>query len=387
VKLTDEAELRRRLHQELDLAELPPAPVDAVFRRYRVARARRLAAITSGVAVVAAALGVLAVHGPGPAKVPAGRPQPSTTLNQPNRADSGGVFASGTINGAKWWLAAVNLADPGYRCLPAVVLDGHSGDLLQPGFLPGLALGNIAFLAVNPGRPGIGFAFLQLRPGVTGLIADLGDGTRLGLRPIAVTVCGQRFRLAGFGYPRQGVTEITARSAQGRQIGYAPLAGIFNPDSPFQYGSWINVPGGVAGPIASGYIGSGRIGGTSWRMLVTLGPDGECFSAQVGPTGGLGAASVCVPVDVPPLGVSLVPLPFASPTGVLIWYPGAVNARTAYLLARLSNGTATRLAPAVVGGRKYAVVGVGAGVKLTRLTLYDASGRVLAEVTSIPQAQ
>ena len=84
-----------------------------------------------GVAVIAAAVGVLAVS-------------PGTTLHAPNGPAGGGVFASGTANGRVWRLAAVNLADPGYRCLPGVVVTGQNSDLLRPGFLPGLPLGNVA---------------------------------------------------------------------------------------------------------------------------------------------------------------------------------------------------------------------------------------------------
>src|SRR5450755_979296 len=108
VKLTDEAALRRRLHEELDLAEIAPVPVDAVFRRYRAVRVRRLAAITSGVAVIAAVLGVLAVRAlPGLSS----RARPGTTFKAPDRSARRGVFASGTTNGRRWRLAAVNLAD------------------------------------------------------------------------------------------------------------------------------------------------------------------------------------------------------------------------------------------------------------------------------------
>ena len=365
MKLPDEAALRRRLHEKIDLAEISPAPVEAVFRRRRAVRARRLALITSGVAVIAAAVGVLAVSTGG-------------TLHAPNGTAGGGVFASGTANGrAAWRLAAANLADPGYRCLPGVVVNGQNGDLLQPGFLPGLTLGNVAFWAPYPGRPAAGFAFLHLRPGVSRVIADLGDGTRLGLRPVTLTVCGQQFRLAGFRYPRQGVTRITARSAQGRQITYTPLSDIFNPASPLQAGTWFNDQA-ATGNVASGQIGSGSIGGTSWRMKVTLGPDGECFGSDT--------PSVCAPVGAPSKGASLAPIPFPMPPGAVIWiwYPGTVNARTAYLQAHLSNGTTRRLVPAVVGGRKYFVLAAAKGVKLTRLTLYDTHRHVLADITSFP---
>ena len=122
------------------------------------------------------------------------------------------------MNGMRWRLAAVNLADPGYRCLPGVVLDRQHGDLLQPGYGTGLAIGNAAFF--SPRKPGIGSGFLYLRPGVSEMTANLGDGARLLLRPVTVTVCGQHFRLAGYEYPPQGVTQITARSALGRPIGY-----------------------------------------------------------------------------------------------------------------------------------------------------------------------
>jgi hypothetical protein len=387
MKPTDETALRRRLHEEIDLAEVGPAPVDAVFRRHRTVRARQLVALTSGVAVVAAAVGLLAVRGPaGAPPRPSGRPSLGGTLNEPNPPTRGGVFAAGAAHGRAWRLAAVNLADPGYRCLPGVVLNGQNGDLLQPGFLPGLALGNAAFLAVTPGRPGIGFAFLQLRPGVSEVTADFGDGTRLGLRPVTVTVCGQQFRLAGFEYPRQGVTRITARSAQGRPIGYTPLADYFNPASSLQDGTWFNLQGAI-GNVASGEIGSGSIGSKSWRMQVTLGPDGECFTSQIGPAGWGFAASICAPVGASPKGASLTPLPYALPAGTLVWYPGTVNARTAYLRAHLSNGRTIPLVPAVVGGRKYIVVGVAEGVRLTGLTLYDTHGHVLADVTSLPRVK
>ena len=382
MKLTDEAALRRRLHEEIDLAEISPAPVEAVFRRCRGVRARRLAVITAGGAVIAAAVGVLAVRAPGwPGGAPpgpSGRPSPGTTLHRPNGTAGGGVFASGTAHGRVWRLAAVNLADPGYRCLPGVVLNGQNGDLLQPRFLPGLTLGYAAFLPVYPGRPGIGFAFLQLRPGVSRVTADLGDGTRLGLRPVTVTVCGQQFRLTGFRYPRQGVTRITARSAQGRQIGYTPSADIFNPASPLQDGTWVNDQGATVN-VVSGEIGSGTIGGTSWGMQVTLGPNGECFDS----TGAVGGTSICMTVSAAPKGASLN-LPFAMPVGAVILYPGTVNARTAYLLAHLSNGTTRRLVPAVVGGRKYFVLAVADRVKPTRLTLYDTHRHVLTDITSFP---
>ena len=209
---------------------------------------------------------------------------------------------------------------------------------------------------------------------MTRVTAELGDGTRRGLRPVTVTVCGQQFRLVGFRYPRQGVTRITARSAQGRQIAYTPLSDIFNPASNLQAGTWVNDQA-ATGNVASGDIGSGSIGGTSWRMQVTLGPGGKCFDEAMGGT------SICTTVGAPPKGASLT---FAMPVGAVILYTGTVNARAAYLQAHLSNGATRRLAPAVVGGRKYFALAVAEGVKLTRLTLYDTHRHVLADITSFP---
>jgi len=377
VKLADEAALRRWLHEEADRAEVGPAPVEAVVRRCRTARIRRLAVLGAGAAVLAAAVTVLVVRAPGG---PTGRPP---GLTSPPRSV---VFAAGTANGKRWQLAAVNLADVRPWCLPGVAVNGQSGDLLQSGFLPGMALGNAAFLAVEPGRPAAGFAFLRLRPGVTDVTADLGDGTRLALRPVTVSVCGQRFRLAGFRWPRQGVTTITARSPQGHRIGYTPPVAIFTPDSPFQDGSWVNVQG-EAGNAAGGVIGSGRIGGTPWRMDVTLGPEGECFTARNGSAGDVGSASICAPVSVPPRGAALTAVPYARPSGALVWFMGTVNGRTAYLRAHLSDGRVTRIVPTTLGGRKYIAVGARDGVRLTRLTLYGAGGQVLAEVTSLPRSK
>jgi len=369
VKLPEEAALRRRLHEEVDLAEISPAPVEAVFRRRRAVWARRLALISCGVAVIAAAVGVLAVRAPG------------RTPHAPTGPAGGGVFASGTANGRVWRLAAADLADAGYRCLPGVVVNGQNGDLLQRGFLPGLVLGGAAFWAPYPGRPAAGFAFVHLRPGVSRVTAHLGDGTRLRLPPVTLTVCGQRFRLAGFRYPRQGVTQITARSAQGRPLGYTPLADYFNPASPLQDGTWMNDQGAV-GNVASGQIGSGSIGGAPWGMQVTLGPNGECFYSQAG-------ASLCTTVGVPSKGASLTPIPFGVSGGAVIWiwYPGTVDARTTHLLAHLSNGTTRRMAPAVVGGRKYFVLAVAKGARPTRLTLYDTHRHVLADITSFPRVK
>ncbi len=369
MKQAEEAALRRQLHAEIDVADPGPAPVEAVFRRSRALKVRRMVAAAAGVAVIAAAAGVVATAGQHAPSVP---------------ARGGGVFASGVASGKPWQLAAVNLANPGYRCLPGVLLDGRTGDLLQRGFMPGFGLGSIAFLALNSGRPGVGFAFLQLRPGVRDVRAILGDGTRLRLHPVTVTLCDQRFRLAGFEYPRQGVKRMVARSADGRTLRYAPMADYFDPASPFQTGTWINVEA-ATGDAASGEIGSGRVRGMPWHMRVTLGPAGECYTSSTGPASQRGSASVCGPVGPVPVRPSLIVLPYATPTSVLFWYAGTVSAQTAQARAQLSDGRTITVIPVVVGGRTYIALGTRDQVRLTRLVLYDSQRRVLATVTSFPK--
>jgi hypothetical protein len=372
----DEAILTRRLHDELDLPDIGPAPVQDVLRRSRRAVRRRLTGAGCVAAGLAVAASVLAVRG---GTTPRGT---GPGISAPHAW----VFASGSIGGRTWRLAVVNLADPGRACLPGVMLNSANGDLLQPGFLPGLALGSVAFLEPTPGRPAPGWAFVLLRPGVRDIAAVLRDGTTISARPVTVRACGQQFRLAGLAYPAGGVLRLTARSALGRPIGYVPDADIFNPASPLQDGQWFNVgPGALAKPV-SGLIGSGRTGGTAWRAWVSLGSNGECFAIGIGGSGpNPGSAEVCGTIGEPPAGASLTPLPYGTARRTLVWYYGLVNPRTAYAIARLSDGVALRLSPAIVDGRSYLVLGTRAQVKLVRLTLYDARGHVLATVRWPPR--
>jgi hypothetical protein len=146
VKLTDEETLRRRLHAEADQAEVGPAPVEAVFRRYRAARTRRLSALGAGTAVLAAAVAVLVIRTSGR---PAGRPP---GLSAP---PGSGVFAAGTANGKRWQLSAVNWRTPVTGACPGSSSTAER-DPLQPGFLPGLPLGNAGSRRSAPDaqRPG-----------------------------------------------------------------------------------------------------------------------------------------------------------------------------------------------------------------------------------------
>lgn len=375
MNLADEAALTRRLHQELDLAEVGPVPADAVFRRSRVAARRRLAGIAAAALALAAAAGLLAVRsGAGH-----GGPPGPHTIGPRHGSHASGVFASGSLDGHRWRLAVANLADPGW-CLPGVVLNSANGDLLQPGFIPNFALGNVGFLEPTPGNPGPGWAFVRLRPGVHDVAAIMPGGGRLPLRVVTVAACGQRFRLAGFGYPR-AVLRITARSAQGKPTGYAPPPDLFNPASNLQDGQWFNIEGATI-PGASGIVGAGRIRGVAWQLRVTLGPDGECFDVEIPP--GSRSASICGTIAEPPRVATLMPVPYGyGPRRMLIWYPGVVNPRTSYAIARLCGGATRRLVPVIIGGRTYLALGTDRRATLVKLTLYDSHGRALGSASAV----
>lgn len=400
---TEKQVLRQVLREETSQIENGPAPVDAILRRGRAIRARRRGAAVSCVAVLAVAVtvtaGMQAFGTPGkPAPValpghPAGH---AVTLNAADPRAPGGVFASGTADGAPWRLAVRNIAGPGPWCLPAVMLNGHDGDVLfyQPGLTP--LISNTAFLT-NPGstdsggQPGAGYAFAEVGSGVTRLAVTLRDGARLIVRPVAVRLCGQRFHLAGFGYPAAGVARVAAYLGNRATLSYHPPATLFGPraSAPGAFadpGLWYNTKPG--GGTASGPIGSGQAGGTTWRLSMSLGSGGQCYTGSAGRRGSHGRAEECLPVQAPPAGVALswVPLPPTAAAG-LTGYAGLVSPRTGYVIARLSDGTARKLTPVDMGGRKYFGLAAGHGATLVRVTMYDAARRAFASTTAIPPAQ
>ncbi|HET9972396.1 MAG TPA: hypothetical protein VFQ68_29460 [Streptosporangiaceae bacterium] len=83
-------------------------------------------------------------------------------------AGPGGVFAGGTAGGHAWRLAVENIADPGYRCLPAITVNGPDANLVQPNPR------NYAAVALGPAAPGLGFAYVQLPADVTGIVLVAG---------------------------------------------------------------------------------------------------------------------------------------------------------------------------------------------------------------------
>jgi hypothetical protein len=376
VNATDEQVLSHHLHDDIDGMEFRGAPVRAVMRRGRAIRLRRRLAVATGAAALAAAGVIVATQvGAAPARqAPAGPLAPAVTMTSPDPRAPGGVFASGMAAGAPWQLAVANVAGQG-RCLAAVMLNGRRGDLLQPPAQVASAIGNAAVLAGYTS-----YAFVQLQPRVTSLIAHTQNGRQFAVQPVNVPVCGRTFRLAGFAFGAAAVTRIAPAyagapgpAAASYRLGPAPSPGTSER-------TWHNSL--MQAASRSGIIGSGSAAGRRWRVTLTLSAAGECYSSSALRADSATRSTVCGPIELPPSGARLHQVLLAR--GTLTGYAGLVSGRTAVVIARRSGGVTTRVVPEVVAGRKYVAFAAGPGGTLSHVTLRGASGRILASLALGP---
>ena len=370
----DDQRLRQRLREEFGALEISPAPVLRVTGRGRGIRARRRA-LTAGALVVVVAGGAVTAHVAGGRT--AGRPPVS--MSAPNPAAPGGVFASGTTDGKRWRLAVRNVAaDPGTPwCLPAVMLNGHFGAIVGGASTGAFPILNGGVLTDPPGWPGAGFGFQVWSAGVTRLAFRPPGVGLLAQHPVAVTACGQRFLMSGYSFARAGVLHFTAYTRHGHSSSHFPLPDPARPWPPGQLRGLWSVGDSVPG--TSGVIGSGTVGGGSWRIKQTLGPAGQCYTAVARARGIGGQARECEPIAAPPSAISVALVPFPDGIGGLTGYAGLVNPRTAYLHASVSNGTTQRVVPVGFAGRAYVAIVVPPGCELTWVRLFDASGHLFAQ--------
>ena len=404
----DEQTLSRRLHQELDPLPAPPAPVGAVIRRGAARRARHWMATASGLAAAAAVAAAVPLL--------AGRVQPAAHLGRDVRAShtvpsattgstgrpaapvlTGSTFAAGTAAGRPWRLSVRNIADPGARCLPAILLNATDGYLPPTGAGVAGGIASLAFLTSVPGQPATGYAALRVSPDVTRLTVGLRDGRTLALHPVPVQACGRRLPLAGFSYPQSGVATITAYAGAQVLARVTPPASLFTgaghyaaPGTPGSAGSTLRLVPGVwqqlwrtPSAVASGLLASGRLDGTQWRISVQLGAAGDCFVGATFDGHAATQATDCVPIVPPPAGAGtlqrfvLQQRTLHQHTG-LTGYAGLAGPRTAYLVARLSDGRSVRVRPAQAGGRRYLALALPAGLTVTGVTGYDRAGQPIA---------
>jgi hypothetical protein len=379
--MTDDQLLRQRLREEFGALEISPAPVLRVTGRGRGVRARRRA-LAAGTAILAAIAVVAAARfHPGP-------PGPTVTLNAPNPAAPGGVFASGTANGKPWALAVRNIAAApgGHWCRAAVMFNGRDGDVLFKVTKGTPSFGHPAFLSHISGFPHVGAIFTQVAPGTTRLALTFPSGRQISATPVRVRACGTAFNLAGLAYDSRHVpSEIATYTRlgldEGLDVNLAMDTSVFEFTTP---GVWMNLDNSradIAASQAGNPIGTGTVNGQIWHMWASLGLYGQCYTAAGRVPGhGRGQGSVCVPVTTPPRTAALTAVPVSSAQTQLPGYAGVVNPRTAYVYASINDGTTHKMVPVRVAGRAYIAIVAPAGCQLTWLSLFDASGHLLANI-------
>jgi hypothetical protein len=384
--MTDDQLLRQRLRDEFGALEISPPPVLRVTGRGRGVRARRraMAAFT----VVLAALAVVAAARFN--KEPTGA---TVTLNAPNPAAPGGVFASGTAHGKPWVLAVRNIAAaPGtHWCRAAVMFNGTDGDVLFKTGRGTPSFGNPALLSHIRGFPRVGVVFTQVATGTTRLALTFPDGRQISATPVRVRACGTSFNLAGLAFdsrhlPSEIATYTRFWLGDGLNVNLTMATSFFEYTTP---GMWMNLDNSradIAASQAGNPIGTGTVNGQIWHLWASLGLYGQCYTAAGRVPGhGRGQGSVCVPVTTPPRTASLTAVPVSSAQTQLPGYAGLVNPRTAYVYASIDNGTTVRVVPVRVAGRAYIAIVAPPGCQLISLSLFDATGHLFTHTGSVTQ--
>ena len=370
---TQEKELRRALHGTLQSVRPSPAPVETIVRHGRGIRLRRGAALgAAGLAGIVVAS--LALGGSQPAAVPPAAPAIT--------AGPGEVFASGTAAGHPWRLAVQDIADPGYTCQPAIVLNGTDADPVYPS--PGAG----AVVALGSATPHVGFAFVQLPADVSAIVVN-GDTT---VPAVAATACGLRYHVAGFAYSLARPLQVTVTNppADWPPDFTMPLVSIQPPSSatiPESPGLWMN-SNTARSESDSGTLAWGTLpGGRQWAIKLQFGDGGDCYGLDgMSPLGGTTSMGYCGPVSTPtgPETIMALPLGFADGTGVT-GYALSVGPDIDQIKATLSNGSSAEVTWCVVAGREYAAFIVPSPLQLAKLTWYTGPGQAAATITAPPR--
>src|SRR5580693_1308255 len=370
---TEERQLRRALHGTLQSLSPPSVPLEAIARRGKVIRRRRAGAAVGAFALAGiVAVTSLTLRGSQPPAVPPAAPAVT--------AGPDGVFASGTADGHPWRLAVQNIADPGYRCLPAIVINGTDADPVYP------APGNAASVTLGQAVRGVAFAFIQLPAGVGGVIVN-GDQN---IPAVIVTACGYRYRLVGFSYSLAGPLRITLAKPYPGWSADVFVPTLTTPGGSTQAeGLWINTYTYTApGVTESATLASGTLPGSQgWIIKLQFGPGGDCYEFDGQNSVGSTQMGYCGPVSTPagPETIMALPLGFDEPGAGAIGYAVQVSPGTARVRAVLDNGSSVLATPRIVDGRKYVAFVVPSPRSLHWLIWLDAAGRVMASTTAVPQ--
>ena len=123
---TGERELRRAVQDTLGSLQPPPAPIEAIIRQGKRSRLRRTGAAAGGLALA----GIIAVAALAGQRHPGAAGGPGAPVRRPGR--SGRHHRARRGERPAWRLAAQNIADPGYACVPAITLNGTDADPVYP---------------------------------------------------------------------------------------------------------------------------------------------------------------------------------------------------------------------------------------------------------------
>jgi hypothetical protein len=362
-----------------------------VVRRIRSRRAAILAVpVLAGAAAVAVLLFPASHHAARP-----GFPAQQVLITNSAAGLGSGTFAHGTADGRPWQLTVQDLADPGYRCLPGVSINGNDADPLfaDPRPLRQSPVGDAAFVTPGPALPGAGFTFIQVPADADWLWLDPAGGFQVGEAPVTVTACGQRFRLVGFAYPLAATLRIHLSFRDRPEGSYTVPSALSepwaSPGDPQADGVWQS-PDAAYGQVASATIASGRTFGEQWSIGVTFGRAGDCFSISTTPANGSATNGLwqvaCGPISTPEGPSTIVVLPLGSPRpGVVgVGYAVSVGSGIGHLTAELSDGSDVSARPVVVDGRKYAAFFTPGQLRISWLNWVDVTGRPIAGMNGLP---
>jgi hypothetical protein len=324
--------------------------------------------------------------------------QPPMTISSKmaDRVQAGGTFAEGSVAGGIWRMAVQNIAGADGQCQPAVTVNGMDADPLYAGPPRATPVGDPAFMAPGTSMPGAGFAFIKV-PVDTAWVwlepTTIG-GLMLGMQPVTVTTCGERFRLVGFAYPLAGTLRIHDSFPAGTRSYTAPAA-LSDPRpalaDPQVDGVWQDTDVAHA-RVTTATLTTGRAFGQQWSIQVAFGTAGDCFtlstayiddSVNAKPQ----VASLCGPVSALQGPDTIMALGIGSPAydGLGVGYAVSVSPTTFRLTAHLSNGGVMSVTPVAVKGRMYAAFFVPGPAHLTRLDWDNPAGQEIADVQDLQE--
>src|SRR5262249_14038070 len=109
-------------------------------------------------------------------------------------------------------------------------------------------------------------------------------GLMLGMQPVTVTSCGERFRLVGFAYPLAGTLRIHDSSPAASRSYTAPAA-LSDPRlslaDPQVDGVWQDTDIAHA-QVTTATLTAGQAFGQRWSIRVAFGTAGDCFTLSTG---------------------------------------------------------------------------------------------------------